>query len=97
MILLPVRSKYLRSFRLQMESSNALKLDCFKSSAHMYLNLKMLVVTNDLLLGPTLIYGNEMVLILLFSFPKNLETFSQYLPQHLERMIFVAINLYIDS
>ena len=59
-----------------MEFGSASKLDFSKSSTRMYLNLKMQEPTYDSLLGPSTIFGNEMVLILLFSFPKNLGTFS---------------------
>ena len=76
MYLLWLRFKYMRSLRLQIEFGSASKLDFCKSNTRMYLNLKMQEVTNDSLLSPSPISGNEMVLILLFSFPKNLETFS---------------------
>ena len=48
MFIFSLRSKYLRSFILLMECGNALKLDSFKSSIHMHLNLlTMQVETTD--------------------------------------------------
>ena len=78
MCLLWPRFKYLRSLRLQMEFGSALKLDFCNSSTRMYLNIKMQEPTNNSLLSPPTISGNEMVLRLLFNFPKNLETFSSF-------------------